>query len=475
MPTTATINGLQLTEPLYYEIHREPMLSDDGADYLVSAVYLQIVGTYNPSTNAFILAGGAVAPKQGTLPAKTYNDIRHKLEQNRGSVVLNDGNVDIFNIVGPDARNGPVIKVHDIQEVMGLSTYVISLSVAIYMNEAHLFDGESVILSHRYKAFDDFDEDTYLTRTIRGSAEFRSDYMALLSAVPDQFRAYLWHPTPPGMKLDLAHVEVDSNGLSMDYTMTFRQKPLIVVVPGVTRIEAFDSVTHSQGNFADHAIGIAQGAASLSLGSTIEASLAAAPHLSRRTHIRVWGYPTTGRVWLQHIAEVIASARWGGDATNVNAFTVVHDLMGRYVEIVWEKSLGGFSGTLLGAAIEQVRAGLAGQEPQGPVSEELEKIKNVFTPPGQLGQPGAAQWNDAAFMGGTVVDTIVTPSARGPFLPNDPLQQITPAQGCRGTYIGQLVMAALLGTDATPKQPNLPKLVTPQRSLRPAGAALTQA
>lgn len=455
MPNSVNLNGILLDEPLVIEHHREPQLTEDQADYLVTAHLLQVTGTYNPATNAF--SGPPPVADSTSLPGSTLMAIRHQLEQPQGKLQYTDGTQKVLDIQGPDARNGPFVKVHDIVEQMGSQTYLVSVSVLTYMNEVKFFAPVSPILSHRYQSFDDYDEDTYLSRTIHGYAEFRSDALkAVPNAVPDQYRAYLWHPCPPGFKLDLAHVDVDSDGLTLDYTLVFRQKPIIVAIPGVTRVEMFDSFTTGRANPADYAIGIAQGVASLNAWSTFSTGLGIAPSFNRRAHIRVWGYPTSNKQYLTGVGVKILNARWQGQQNNLNNVTVTHDVMGRYVELIYERSLGGFAGIW-----ESLIPGAGGADglPNDAISREVNNALKVF-----VGKPDDCWWAN-----GVIVDTNVNPNASGPHLPNDPTA--TTGQGCRGSYLGQLVMAALLGTAppqkvVTPPRPALPPAI---KSLVPAG------
>jgi hypothetical protein len=80
----------------------------------------------------------------------------------------------------------------------------------------------------------------------------------------------------------------------------------------------------------------------------LETKIHNAPTFHRRTHVRVWGYPNTSRAALLAVATKIITDRWQGSMKNINVKTITADLMGRYVEVVYERVLGGFAGNILG-------------------------------------------------------------------------------------------------------------------------------
>lgn len=348
-----------------------------------------------------------------------------------------------------DARNGPTPISCDLVANVGCKSFVVDFTFQIRTNQAtHFAATPSVILSHRFATREEYDQDLYTVRTTTGEVYFRSDRLAYLGAVADDFRGAFWHPRPAGFKRTAA-VEASPDGTSLAYTIIDRELALSVVPPGVTRIEAWQTVDGGGLNhevFFFDALGAFQDAAKSTAGAILGAMglpnpfgvgggvrnpfANAVPKTTIGVTCRVWGRPFVLRKTLENVALRLVLSRFNtalagggvfGEVARVTAGTKVrltHDVAGTYVECSAEKStaipLTAFTaGALAGAAL-----------------------------------PNVAQFFPLTNSTAGILQN--GPDGNGMDLR---LPDIAGGRMTRGTYLTALATAALLGQDAVPASP----------------------
>lgn len=400
---------------------------------------------------------------RGVFAPNTDLAIRHALMQPRRVLVYAVGNAPV--LVSPsinadgaqaqtDAANGPLPVVYDVVQISGTKSFLVDFGVETYLNESYLYvSTPSVMLSHRWKATETIDQDYFSTRVIEGHAEFRSDRLLFLGAVPDDFRVALFHPLPgPGWKRIHVDAFANQDGNSADYVLVDKQLALSIVPAGVTRIESYVTARSSNwglqsvfGTLGNALFGIAAGrgssasaigAASSSfnlLGSTI-------PLAELEIVFRVWGRSDINRKILENVAvngcrqRVILAQFFGLVAsTAATQLDVTHDIAGSFVEArgIVRTAFNRAAYTATGTSAFVGPLGiLLGGNPSG-----------IFPSTGTY-FPDFDDTTDIL----TTNHGNVTPLG----LPNRPNSAAT---GTRGTFVQRLTTAALLAQNATPVNP----------------------
>ena len=359
-----TYNGVTIEEPFHTLLYsKDVKLDPSGTDYLYTVFRLHVRGIYNPESTV----SGAGAPPTTDIA------IRHALLTPRSTLIysqhaLNGQASVVFTspsgATGVDAHNGPIPLALNVTQVIGTKSWVIEYAIETYINE-NTAATKSVLLSHRWRMEESIDQDYFTTRTITGRAIFRTDRLATLSAVPDDFRTYMAHPIPGGFRRESIHVAASEDGSELDYHLVDRQQASICIRFGVSRIEA----THTAGvtvpgleRIVSAAIGdiAALGSALGKVGSAHDApgtfrnSARAYSNLpSMQTwgnmpirfdivEVRVWGDPSSLRKVLTNVAMVVALGRFSEVQTTVATknLTVMHDLMGKFVSVRLELMSG---------------------------------------------------------------------------------------------------------------------------------------
>lgn len=294
--STIIYNNIGLLRCELLSLDREPIWH--GTDYQYTVFRLHVRGIYNPNVNAYNFAvgrsvyqapanvlndptaavpnlvavsgaarlnliaaagvNGVVAPvgpaqmTQGTFGPVTDLAIRHQMMQARGWLFYAVGATPI--IVSPsanqdgseawtDAHNGPIPLSCAVKQISGTRSFLVDFAVETYINEAALFASTaSVLLSHRWTRTETIDQDFYSTITTAGVARFRTDRLLFTGAVPDDFRFFLFHPVPPRCQRIDWNIEVSEDNSAIAYRLVDRLTYLRIAVPGITRIEAFQTV-----------------------------------------------------------------------------------------------------------------------------------------------------------------------------------------------------------------------------------------
>lgn len=287
-------------------------------------------------------------------------------------------------------------------------------------------------------------------RVIRGQAQFRSDRLAFLGAMPDDFRVALFHPLPgPGWKRTAVNVTPDPDGTSLAYSIVDKQLALSIIPEGVTRIEAWQIISANSFSVESLAAGLAR--ASLNFvsfgGGTRQSDISLGerfakagfgllgsliPLLQIEVTAKVWGRSDILRSQLQDVAVGIVLRRTflalGGEqalpvTTASTELDIKHDLAGSFVE---------------------ARGSLVTALTTAPYKSPM----NVDIP----GYPGVGIYfptdTDSTTPFLTERHGDVTPLG----LPLRPIPGANPT-GTRGTFISRLATAALLAQDTTPVNP----------------------
>ncbi len=491
-------NSIVLTRCQVLNWNREPVFH--GPDYIYTAHRLRVRAVLNPGVNAWtlspqftnyaapmqILQGmgynvsivqrdtgpvttvvrtmgnnnqpGATLPYEsaGTVAPITDVAIRHWIERPRQQVVLITGGVPVLvspNLIdsnsvtrpGTDVKGGPFLTANDVVYISGGKSFIVDLSIETFVNEAGIYQATpSVLLSHRWEPSEDLDQDYFGTRTIRGTAHFRLDRLNFLGAVADEFRSYLVHPLPfAGWKRVAAHFQVSDDGSRVDYALVDKELAMSIIPPGVTRIEAFQTVDANSGDAFGAAAGqvgnvfdVIAGALRGPLGwgdvanalKNVGVNVGKNILLPKTTTIiaaRVWGRSDVGRKTLENTALAIVTNRldrciqqfglFGAavQAVGVTNMKLTHDLAGKFVDCVCVRDFP--------IPPNGIKAALALVPDVASFFPDDDETTNVLT----------------IFHGN------VTPMG----LPNYKNSQ---GIGSRGTTLIKLAVASLLGPDATP-------------------------
>ncbi len=356
------------------EITRTPVY-DDSDNYRYTLWTLPILGIYNPAANAFSfpLDGGfgdpvPVGPAFNQSPARTEEALRRYLMEPRRVLTYSVGpdivlqtpvqqpdpaQFGLAETVPPpfatDGANGPWPRYCRINHVHGVKTFIVSYVIEAAIVEDEFFTEEpSVMLSHTWNIQSNLDEDFYETRTIRGTATFRTDVLLARNVVPDDFRSYLSQPIAPGFKRDDVFVDLLEDGTGVRYAVVDRRKALSVVASNqITRIQATMAANVYKPN---KLAGVAGGIIPLvganghlqtaqNVGNIITSVL---ERMGVEVVVRVWGVPTAQKTLLQNVAMNLIVLKlqdaFGGPGGGLrgtfagSTVSVLWDLAGRYVE-----------------------------------------------------------------------------------------------------------------------------------------------
>ena len=354
-----------------------------------------LLSTYRATNpNVTLVADGTlptnVGPGQSrqTFAVHTDRAIRDWMMQPRRQLIFSIGvtpslvspsiNSDgtVANVNGrttTDAWNGPVPLSCDVVAVSGTKTFLVDYAIETYVNESQIFVTKpSVLLAHRWSATEDIDQDFYQTRTIKGVARFRTDRLAYLGNLPDDFRQLLFHPMPGGgfdaaidgyampvgWKRTLINVDAAEDGSTLSYALVDKQVYLNVVPECVSRIEAFMTVGANPFTPEGSAEGLAKivgvGGSSSNEEEKKFPGLALAMTLLPQTEFsvtfRVWGYPFNTSGDGRSVREVLRAVALLGCAIRLSTINAVakfsgatrvehtEDLGGTFVEMTVTKA-----------------------------------------------------------------------------------------------------------------------------------------
>jgi hypothetical protein len=398
-------------------------------------------------------------------PVATDIAIRDQLAQPRQALTFVDG-TNIITSTGIDACNGPFCRVIDVREMMGTTkTWEIELVIETYVNRL----AKSPLLSNAWRVESDVDQDWYTSIVTRGHATFNT--LTLAGVTPDSFRNQLIGSVPPNFKRDSIQVAVEDDNATVDYVVVDREQPINLIAKGITRIEAtitqgirnpgleamgdaaLSAFAEGIGNTAaifgggggggDAVTGSAKAAGSVALGlgavalqTALKVGLAIYRNLPRtfgNASVRVWGQRGTSKLTLYTAGQTVLLSRISllQGLTAQSEASVTEDVAGQYIQL----DLSYICGPILSMV--------------GLVNKAAAAIGNA--PPKTLAQAiAAAKKLGAQFAFG--FPTFKPGDVPGILTSAD----VTPGQtppgdgGTRGTYLGQLVAAALLGPGQAP-------------------------
>jgi hypothetical protein len=218
---------------------REQVMSEDGATYLYTHWVIDVIAHITK-----IDTPGDPVP---ILPGETDNTIRNQLMQPRRQLQVIAGGAEILfsprripnrgNEVYPcDAKNGPYCNVFGIQQIIGISLFVIhcrfeTWDVEYDPSEPHSTKAPNVVLSNRWVSAEDIDELCYPTRYISGEAILRTDLMQqrnierrnanqsnFNAADITTLRRYFFFPVPNNYQRQNVRVELSTDGSRLKWS-----------------------------------------------------------------------------------------------------------------------------------------------------------------------------------------------------------------------------------------------------------------
>ena len=360
MTTAFQYNGVQLSEPLLTHSHRREAVLD-GPTFIYTRYTIHVRGYYNPKSTSY--KPGPVS-EANQPPLTTDKAVRFALQEPRKALTYSiDGQPLITSPAAGatvDCNNGPTPTVHEISQVWGSTTFLVDMTVVVYILET----GKSplnVIVSNRWEMSSALDEDFFETRMIRGHAIFRTDRLAALGAQPDDYRAWLFPPLIPNYKRLVPSVSVSEDKTRLDYTIVDREMAINIIADGVTRMECM----HTRGirkpgaeeiaeGFFDAGLDTAEGIGKAMSGSmsfidmarsakgVVKKMASLMPTMYVRLLVRVWGYRDTARGQLQqaglkYIQDRMSRLTQVFGSTNC---AITHDETGCFVQIDMSAEFG---------------------------------------------------------------------------------------------------------------------------------------
>ena len=119
-----------------------------------------------------------------------------------------------------DCANGPFPSNVKVINIIGDESAIVSFTVETYLSSSNTF-----CVSNQWGIHQSVDDCGFMTRTIRGRAVFRADFMQLYRLTADHFRPYLFVPADAPLRrvsVDVDYPEED-NGNVIDYTVVDKQ------------------------------------------------------------------------------------------------------------------------------------------------------------------------------------------------------------------------------------------------------------
>jgi len=255
-------NDITLSMVHINQVEREAIYSRDRTTYQYTRFTFDVICRYNPRATTYT---GANAQEAGPLPiffsdrtaGRTDLALRHQLMQPRGRLIIDLGGESNF-FKSPldgytrDAHVGPVPERCDIISVHGDKTVTMHYRITTWVNECLNRRSVSPLLSHRWKRSAVTDEDHYTALMTEGEAIFRIDELARNNWSPDSFRQDLFHPVPNNCQRYGITVNAIEDGSGVTYSFVDQELPVNqpgwLTVPGLTRVEAYETVTFQTGN-----------------------------------------------------------------------------------------------------------------------------------------------------------------------------------------------------------------------------------
>lgn len=247
--TILTYNGIDLQIGRVLDSEMRAVYDDTGVDFLYVHFRIRVQAIFNPRATA-----SQVNNPSGDTPAASLSFLRQRLLTPRQSLQINIGNDTL--LVSPqinadanvpfatDANNGPHPIDLQILSVHGSKSIVVAYEIETWLNECTGSSGSPppTILSHRWEMTEDIGDDYLSTRTIRGRATFRTDFLLAESNVPDDFRRYLFHPVPPFFQRTSIRVTPESDGTALNYEIVDEEQVWnLDPSRGIIRVEGYQT------------------------------------------------------------------------------------------------------------------------------------------------------------------------------------------------------------------------------------------
>lgn len=333
---TVQYGALRLQVCHFNQWVERPVYSEDGCDYLYTHFLIDVECYFNVAATSIPFIGTdqdrfdavrARLPNElerfSWSPAMTIRYIREYLKTPRRKLVISAGienhattrhllespmnNFD--NVVNPiehtiqlapeDASRGPHPLEFRILEFVGQHTIRARYVIETWLVESRY--PQSALLSNRWTAREDVDEHHNSTITVRGRAIFRGDLLTQFLAgaandvatlTADQFRQRFLFVPRSGYTREQIHVEVESNGLAVNYS--FVDTVYAYVLVGRNRI------TKITGNASLHVTQTGGGIAGFAAGGIMPGNHA--PKTTLIFTVDVWGSVLAKREYLIAVA-----------------------------------------------------------------------------------------------------------------------------------------------------------------------------
>lgn len=277
-----TYNGIQLQVCQLHAWHQDNVYTDDGADLLWVHHRIHVGCVFNPAATGGLPPGVSL----GTLRPTLLKPRQPLVVAVGGKTVLSspqvpDANVDAY--LGPQ----PSCVIH---EVHGTQTAIVDFMVETWVSNETT--GADSLVSHRWEATHDIDDQFFTTRSVSGTVYLRSDVLAKNKVTADMFRATCFHPIPDTLQRQNISVTPSSDGTRLYYSFSDVEQDLCLdPESGITKLEG----EYSTGT--DYS-----GLKELFDWSTWF------PVRFASLNVRVWGLRTTPRVTLASACNFVAGA-----------------------------------------------------------------------------------------------------------------------------------------------------------------------
>lgn len=182
------------------------------------------------------LDGTLSATDDGAGMVDLMNTARFGLSSPRGPLLITVGDTVLYDLTGPDHRDGPKPREVDVHEMVGSRFAIVTFTIDVYFNECSGTLGD--VISHSFSVTHSIDETFATERTIRGRLVVRSD--AALNN-PDLFRGLVTPQVPTGFKRQRMTFVVADSGLDLDYEILDKEQ---YITTPLTMVRAEGSYTH---------------------------------------------------------------------------------------------------------------------------------------------------------------------------------------------------------------------------------------
>lgn len=241
-----------------YRWENRAIYDESGVDYLYNHITIGVQAVLNPLAtvgNHYTQTPFQPGPNGlaiGEQALETVRDIQALIMQPRQLLTVYLGGQLVLQSPLPrnmpakqldrklyecDAKGGPKPLAFRVIAIHGTGkTLICAFEIETFVN---LFNDTSAqtptMLSNRWTMEQDIDELHYTTRTIRGTAVFRKDYLIsqrfnratnlTVETFPDDFRYYINHPIPANFQRQSVRVSQSADGTQLYYTIVDREMP----------------------------------------------------------------------------------------------------------------------------------------------------------------------------------------------------------------------------------------------------------